>query len=122
MVEGGRALPDARYIIQHSPNAGWYDVGIGGNPEQSHPYKKNDASSEQSFHGRILPRLCFCGLPKFRIGGLHQKKAPAAAVGQRQELPRTGCEGRTTPPALSKLTPPSAESPKESPAVRATGQ
>ncbi len=72
-------LPDTIYVIQHSPDAGWNDVGIGDKPEQSHPYKKNDTSGEQTFHGRILPALRSRRLPKLRIGGLHQKKAPTGA-------------------------------------------
>ena len=82
-AEGSESeLPDARYFIQHSPNAGWNDVGIGGNPEQSHSYKKNDASSEQSFfHGRILSNLPSLRLPKLRIGGLQQESPAVRAAG-----------------------------------------
>ncbi len=65
-------LPDTIYVIQHSPDAGWNDIGIGDKPEQSHPCKKHDASSEQSFHGRILPILHSGRFPKLRIGGLRQ--------------------------------------------------
>ncbi len=82
-------LPDIVYVIQHSPDAGWNDVGIGYNPEQTHPYKQNDDRSEQSFHDRILPTLRSERLPKFRIGGLHQKKAPTGAG---------AVEGRSAPP------------------------
>ncbi len=65
-------LPDTIYVILHSPDAGWNDVGIGYNPEQTHPYKQNDDSSEQSFHDRILPTLRSGRLPKLRIGGLQE--------------------------------------------------
>ena len=81
-------LPDTIYVIQHSPDAGWNDIGIRDNPEQGHPCKKNDASSKQSFHGRILPILCFCDLPKLRIGGL-QQESPA---GTRRFLASPACE------------------------------
>ena len=30
-------LPDTIYVIQHSPDAGWNDVGIGDDREQSRP-------------------------------------------------------------------------------------
>ena len=64
-------LPDTIYVIQHCPDAGWNDVGIGDDREQSRPQKENNASSEQTFHGRILPILRPGRLPKLRIGGLH---------------------------------------------------
>ncbi len=71
-------LPDIGYFIQHSPYAVGNNIGIGDDQEHNHPCKKNDDSSEQSFHDKILPILPTGRFPKLRIGGLHEKKAPAA--------------------------------------------
>ncbi len=69
-----------------------------------------DPQSSQVRQVRILSLLRSGGHAKLRIGGLHQKKAPAEAVGKRQGL--SGRRLSLNQPTLPKFTRPLAQAQK----------